>query len=98
MKHSEDYPEGGEMEMTKNKVSYVGIKKAINGYIVSWDEQEEKKKGCMDHRGYMSQEKLFSLEEEDNAYNYFMMYKKAEVEYDYKEKMGSATMAGSSHY
>lgn len=91
--HSEDYPE--VEEMTKNKVSYVKIEKASNGYIVSWDEMDEGKKNSMEHMGSTSKKKLFSMKEDEMAWKYFVMYKKSEVEYDYDQKMNTHS---SVHY
>ena len=58
------------------EVNWCNIDMADNGYIVSWDEKIKKPEGSMDHCGYKSKKKLFSNEEEDQAWETFKHYKK----------------------
>jgi len=81
MSDSEKYP-----TMTANKVSYVDIERASNGYIVSWGEKGSSNKSSMDHMGYTSKKKIFSIEEKEEAFENFLMYKKKAVECKHENK------------
>lgn len=76
MAHSMADPESEEKD---KKISWVNIDAADNGYIVRWDEQEEKPKGSMDHCHSKNHTRLFSEGEDDLAWEHFKMLKMKEL-------------------
>jgi hypothetical protein len=69
-----------EFEATSPKVCWVDIKKADNGYIVSYSVKEKKLgAGKYDHVEHTEKKMLFNEKQEDEAFQLFVKMKKKEL-------------------
>jgi len=73
------FPSGGDY--SGRKINWSGIKMADNGWIVNWSEQEKGLRDS-DHCDYISHDKLFTLDEEQQAWDMYKELKIAEMKYD----------------
>lgn len=66
--------------IVKGRPRWVNIDMADNGFIVRWDEKMKKPGGGdMDHCDHVSKTHLFKMEEDNEAFDFFIRLKKMEM-------------------